>query len=63
MMDDATIDAMLAGALDAVLGKPKASDAPEYLSGYAAGLTARHAIPVLPDRPEGYYHSPIGTFD
>lgn len=51
------------GALDALRGKARASTVPMYLDGYAHGLRERKVRVVMPARPEGYYHAPIGTFD
>lgn len=61
-MDDA-IDRWNDGALDALRGRKALSDNPDYLEGYAHGLDQRKVRAVMPARPEGYYHAPLGTFD
>lgn len=60
---DAQIDRWHDGALDALRHKPKASDDPDYLEGFAHGEDQRNVRVVMPARPEGYYHQPLGTFD
>jgi hypothetical protein len=61
--NDAWLDAWNDGALDALRGKPRASSGAPYAEGYDHGLSERRVRVVMPARPEGYYHSPIGTFD
>lgn len=61
--DDARADRWNDGALDGCRSKPKASSDPDYLEGYAHGQNQRRTHPVMPARPEGYYHMPPGTFD
>lgn len=61
--DDAACDRWHDGALDALGHKPKASEDKDYLEGYAHGEEARKVQPALVERPEGYYHMPLGTFD
>jgi len=60
---DAKIDRWHDGWFDGHGCKPKASDDKDYLKGYAEGDNARHVRVVMPERPEGYYHMPLGTFD
>lgn len=62
-VDDAKLDRWNDGALDALRGKAKASDDADYLEGYADGERSAHVVVVMPRRPEGYYHMPLGTFD
>tara|TARA_Y100001938_G_scaffold133770_1_gene193471 strand:- start:180 stop:464 length:285 start_codon:yes stop_codon:yes gene_type:complete len=61
--DDAAIDRWHDGWFDGHGAKPKASDDADYLKGYAEGHEARKVVVVMPERPEGYYHMPLGTFD
>jgi len=60
--DDAAIDRWHDGALDCYRGRPKARDDKDYLEGW---LHRRNEAPPprMPERPEGYYHMPLGTFD
>lgn len=51
------------GALDGIRLRPKASEDPDYLEGYAHGVDQRKVRVELPARPEGYYHAAPGTFD
>lgn len=60
---DAQIDLWHDGALDCYRGKPKASSDPDYLEGWAHAENERHVQVVMPARPEGYYHMPLGTFE
>lgn len=60
---EAKIDRWNDGALDALRYRPKASSDPDYLEGYADGEDQRKVQVVMPERPEGYYHAPLGTFD
>lgn len=59
---DAEIDLWNDGALDALRRKPRASDDATYLAGYEHGLDEARVHAVI-ERPEGYFHFPIGTFD
>lgn len=61
--DDAAIDRWHDGALDCYRGRPKASDDKDYLEGYAHAESEKDVRPNIPERPEGYYHAPLGTFD
>jgi len=61
--NDAKLDRWNNGALDALRGAIQKSNDPDYLSGYEHGLRERKVSAVMPARPEGYYHAPIGTFD
>lgn len=61
--DDAAIDRWHDGALDCYRGRVKASDDKDYLEGWAfAKDDIQHRV-AQPERPEGYYHMPLGTFD
>ena len=44
-------------------GQPCPADDEDTVAGYAEGLNERQVRVVMPRRPEGYYHAPIGTFD
>ena len=59
--DDAAADRWNDGALDGIRARPQASQDADYLAGYAHGQDARKVRVVLPRRPEGYYHAPIGA--
>ena len=62
--DDAAADRWNDGALDALRGYNRVSPHdPDYAAGYNEGLEMRKVRPVMVERPEGYYHFPIGTFD
>jgi len=61
--DDAKADRWNDGALDALRGAIQKSNDPDYLEGYARGLELSKVRAVMPERPEGYYHAPIGAFD
>ena len=61
--DDAAVDRWHDGVLDALRGKVKASEDPDYLEGFAHGVNERRVRVVMPRRPEGYYHMPLGTFE
>lgn len=61
--DDAAIDRWHDGWLDGHRAKPRASEDPDYLKGYEQGADQRNVVVVMPSRPEGYYHMPLGTFD
>lgn len=45
-------------------GKPITDD-PDFAAGWREGQHERRnpVVVVMPERPEGYYHAPIGTFD
>lgn len=60
---DAKLDRWHDGVLDALRYKPSMSVDPDYLEGYNHGLNERLVRVVMPARPEGYYHMPLGTFD
>jgi len=62
-VDDAALDRWNDGAIDGCRGKAKASDDADYLAGYADGERSRQTVVVMPTRPEGYYHMPLGTFE
>jgi hypothetical protein len=56
-MDDAQIDVWNDGVIDALRGKaPRGPGEPAYMEGYRYGIEARKVRPVMPVRPEGYYH-------
>lgn len=61
--DDAALDRWHDGALDACNFKKAASEDADYMEGYRQGQQDRKVRAVMPERPEGYYHSPIGMFD
>lgn len=60
---DAAIDRWHDGAHDALCFKPKASADLDYLAGYKHGERERQVRVVEVERPEGYYHMPLGTFE
>lgn len=61
--DDAAIDRWHDGVLDALRGNAMASADADYLEGYAHGRKEAKVRVVMPARPEGYYHMPLGTFE
>jgi hypothetical protein len=61
--DPAALDRWHDGWFDGYRGNPEDSTDLDYLLGYKEGQTQRVVIVNAPARPEGYYHSPIGTFD
>lgn len=61
--DDSAADRWNDGACDACHYRAKASADPDYLKGYAEGVELRQVRVVMPRRPEGYYHMPLGTFE
>lgn len=63
MYDDAAIDRWNDGALDAIRGKARQMQDADYLDGYEHGLREARVVVVMPERPEGYYHAPLGAFD
>lgn len=62
-MTDAEIDVWNAAAIDGCRGVPPKSETALYMDGYREGQNARRVSVVMPERPEGYYHMPVGTFD
>jgi len=60
---DARIDRWNKGAIDGCLGTNPASNDRDYMDGYRHGQQERKVRVVMPRRPEGYYHAPVGTFD
>jgi hypothetical protein len=63
MKDESHLDRWNDGAIDGFKGvAPRNNDA-DYLSGHAEGKRDRKVRVVVPARPEGYYHLPVGTFD
>lgn len=60
---DAAIDRWNDAALAALRGQPCPADDEDSRAGYAEGLEQRKVRVVMPRRPEGYYHAPIGTFE
>jgi hypothetical protein len=63
LQDDAKIDRWNNGAIDGCKGIAAKSDDADYMEGYRHGQDERKVRVVMPKRPEGYYHAPIGTFD
>jgi hypothetical protein len=63
MQDDAAIDRWNDAALAAMRYQPCPADDADSLAGYAHGLDQRKVCVVMPRRPEGYYHAPIGSFE
>lgn len=61
--DDTGIDLWNNAALAALRGRPCPATDEHSLAGYKQGLNDRKVQVAMPRRPEGYYHSPIGTFD
>jgi len=57
---DTEMDLWNDAALAAMRGKPRPADDPHSAEGYAYGLEARKVQVVMPERPEGYYHQPLG---
>ena len=60
---DAAIDRYHAGWSAGWRGQPCPADDADTAYGYAEGLYQRQVRVVMPRRPEGYYHAPVGTFD
>lgn len=52
------------GWLAGFKGKP-CTDDPDFAVGWREGQRERRnpVVAIMPERPEGYYHMPIGTFD
>ena len=61
--DDEAADRWNDAALAALRGQPCPGADADSLEGYAHGLEQTKARVVMPRRPEGYYHLPVGTFD
>lgn len=63
--DDAAIDRYADGFIDGFRGRKTVLLAPDpdYLAGFRAGREQRQVRVVMPRKPEGYYHAPLGTFD
>lgn len=61
--NDAAIDRWHDGAIDAYARKARASADADYLAGYDFALDDLKSRPPVIERPEGYYHAPIGAFD
>jgi hypothetical protein len=61
--DEAAADRWNDAAIAAMRGLPRPGDDEDSLAGYAHGLEQRKVRVIMPRRPEGYYHAPIGTFD
>lgn len=62
-MSIAEIDLWNNAALAALRGQPCPAPDEHSIAGYKHGADARRVTVVMPRRPEGYYHAPIGTFD
>ena len=62
-IDDKKIDRWNDGAIDGCRNNKPASDDADYLDGYRQGQEDRKVRAIMPKRPEGYYHLPIGTFE
>lgn len=62
--NDTEIDAWHAGYFAGRRNDPVTAE-PNFASGWFAGRTATlyPVRVVMPHRPEGYYHAPIGTFE
>lgn len=56
---DAALDRWNDAALAALNGQPCPASDPDSLKGYAHGLGEAKVRPQLPERAEGYYHTPI----
>jgi hypothetical protein len=66
MTDDARIDRWNKGAIDGCRNQPPQDrwlDDTDYMDGYRHGQDERKVRVVMPERPEGYYHMPLGTFE
>ena len=61
--NEATLDLWNDGAIDGCRGRKARSADVTYLDGYRHGQGERKVRVVMPRRPEGYYHLPLGTFD
>jgi hypothetical protein len=61
--DDAAADRWNDGAIDGCRGIAPRSEDADYRQGHAHGCQERKVQVVMPSRPEGYYHAPIGTFE
>lgn len=62
-MSIADIDRWNTAALAALRGLPCPGTDEHSVAGYKHGLDERKVRVVMPRRPEGYYHAPIGTFE
>lgn len=60
---DKAIDSYNNGVLAALRGQPRPVGDEHAVEGYEDGLVQRKVRVVMSSRPEGYYHSPIGTFN
>ena len=62
---DEAIDRYNDGVLAALRGqtRPVGNEHAAYIEGYEDGLVQHKVRVVMPSRPEGYYHSPVGTFE
>lgn len=65
-IDDSEIDRLIdlfhEGYAAFLAGRPMPAD-PEQASGWRDAQRASLVRVVMPRRPEGYYHMPLGTFD
>lgn len=61
--DEAACDRWHDGARDAHRSIHRTSDDADYLEGYEQALEDMKVVVVYPSRPEGYYHSAIGSFE
>ena len=61
--DESHLDRWNTGAIEGYKNTPQTSNDADYLAGYAEGQRERKVQVVMPARPEGYYHAPIGTFE
>lgn len=59
---DAAADRFCDGFLARGRGKPRPAD-PDEAEGWDEAKRGERVVTVMPERPEGYYHMPIGTFD
>lgn len=62
MNDDEKIDSWHEGYDAHLKGKPCPTEE-NARAGWLERERSRRVHAVLPERPEGYYHMPIGTFD
>lgn len=59
---DAEIEQFHAGYRAFLAGQPRPADATQA-EGWEDAQRASRVCVVMPARPEGYYHAPIGAFD